>query len=104
MDATQGLGFGHFLGQADIVAKPILVIMLLASITSGYLFITKLNRAAVLQKFDDAAQSDPASEPHLHADQNTRREAIADMMSEAGKAGLSKIGFVTDPSQIAPLP
>ncbi|WP_020648445.1 MotA/TolQ/ExbB proton channel family protein [Solimonas variicoloris] len=41
MDATQGLGFGHFLGQADIVAKTILVIMLLASITSWYLIITK---------------------------------------------------------------
>lgn len=41
MDATQGLGFGHFLAQTDGVAKAILIIMLLASVTSWYLIITK---------------------------------------------------------------
>src|SRR3546814_13115413 len=41
MDATQGLGFGHFLAQTDGVAKTILIIMLLASVTSWYLIITK---------------------------------------------------------------
>lgn len=41
MDATQGLGFGHFFAQADFVAKTILVIMLLASVTSWYLIVTK---------------------------------------------------------------
>jgi len=41
MDATQGLGFDHFLGQADLVARAILVLMLLASVTSWYLIVTK---------------------------------------------------------------
>jgi biopolymer transport protein ExbB len=41
MDATPGLGFGHFFAQADFVAKTILLIMLLASVTSWYLIVTK---------------------------------------------------------------
>ena len=42
MDAMQGMGFGHFIAQADGVAKTILVLMLLASISSWYLIVTKL--------------------------------------------------------------
>ncbi len=41
MDATNAIGFSHFLAQADGVAKSILVLMLLASVTSWYLIITK---------------------------------------------------------------
>ena len=37
-------------------------------------------------------------EIHLHADRNARYETIAEVMSEAAKNGLTKIGFVTDPS------
>ncbi|MGH8444580.1 MAG: ExbD/TolR family protein [Solimonas sp.] len=57
-----------------------------------------LERAALLQRFHDAGQKEQAPELHLHADRNTRYEVIADVMSEAGKAGLTKIGFVTDPT------
>ncbi len=38
----QSMGFGHFIQQADGVAKAILIIMLLASISSWYLIVTKL--------------------------------------------------------------
>ncbi|MFT4045385.1 MAG: MotA/TolQ/ExbB proton channel family protein [Solimonas sp.] len=41
MDAIQELGFGHFLAQADAIARTILLIMLLASVTSWYLIVTK---------------------------------------------------------------
>jgi biopolymer transport protein ExbD len=64
----------------------------------------KLDRAAVLDRFRVAAQKEPSPELHLHADRNTRYEVIADVMSEAGKAGLTKIGFVTDPSQTSASP
>lgn len=63
-----------------------------------------LDREALLQRFHDAAQKQPSPELHLHADRNTRYEVIAELMSEAGKAGLDKIGFVTDPSQAAAAP
>ena len=42
MDTMQGMGFGHFIAQADGVAKAILVLMFLASVTSWYLIVTKL--------------------------------------------------------------
>ena len=40
-DATQAMGFAHFIAHADGVAKFILVLMLLASVASWYLILTK---------------------------------------------------------------
>jgi len=42
MGDASSLGFGHFIAQADGVAKAILVLMFLASVTSWYLIVTKL--------------------------------------------------------------
>ena len=39
----------------------------------------------------------PQTEIHLHADKAARYEPLAKIMSEAARAGLSKIGFVTKP-------
>jgi biopolymer transport protein ExbD len=64
----------------------------------------KIDHAEMLQRFHDAAQNEPSPELHLHADRDTRYEVIADVMSEAGKAGLTKVGFVTDPSQATASP
>ncbi|SEQ01166.1 outer membrane transport energization protein ExbB (TC 2.C.1.1.1) [Solimonas aquatica] len=41
MDAIQGLSLQHFLSHADGVSKTILLLMLLASISSWYLILTK---------------------------------------------------------------
>lgn len=41
MDSTSNMGFTHFLQNADAVATTILVLMLLASVVSWYLIITK---------------------------------------------------------------
>ena len=46
----------------------------------------------------------PAPELHLRIDRQARYEVVAEVLSEAGKAGVSKIGFVTDPSGQAPAP
>ncbi|MGH8517483.1 MAG: MotA/TolQ/ExbB proton channel family protein [Panacagrimonas sp.] len=40
-DATSSMGFAHFLAHADGVAKSILIAMLIASIASWYLILTK---------------------------------------------------------------
>ncbi|NKF22470.1 ExbD/TolR family protein [Solimonas marina] len=58
----------------------------------------KIDRATLLVRLHDAAQRQPEPELHLRADHDTRYEVIAEVMSEAGKAGLTKIAFVTDPS------
>jgi len=54
--------------------------------------ITRLRRAG---------QQPTTPELHLRVDRNARYEVIAEVMSEAGKAGLTKIGFVTDPTGAA---
>src|SRR3546814_4502214 len=40
-DATASMGFAHFITHADGVARTILVAMLLASVASWYLILTK---------------------------------------------------------------
>jgi len=45
-----------------------------------------------------ASQMPMHPEIHIHADRNARYEPIAEVMSEAAKNGLTKIGFVTDPN------
>jgi biopolymer transport protein ExbD len=45
-----------------------------------------------------AAKLDPAPEMHIRADRNTKYQRLAEIMSAARRAGLTKLGFVTDPS------
>lgn len=59
----------------------------------------RLDRAALSSQLLTAGEQVPAPELHLHADRSTRYEVLARIMAEAGKAGLGRIGFVSDPSQ-----
>ncbi len=43
----------------------------------------------------DAAQNKPDIEMRLQADRNTRYEEITEIMTEAQKAGITKLGFST---------
>lgn len=45
-----------------------------------------------------AAQNKPQPELHLRADKMTNYQQLAVIMSSAQKAGIEKLGFVTDPS------
>ena len=56
-----------------------------------------VDRGVLEQKFRDAVARDANAEMHLKADKATRYEAVAETMSAARRAGLSKIGFVTQP-------
>jgi biopolymer transport protein ExbD len=62
----------------------------------------RIDRAEMTRRMAAAAAGrDPAPELHLRIDRQTRYETIAEVMSAAAKAGLTKIGFVTDPSRPA---
>lgn len=50
------------------------------------------------KRFATAAVLQPQPELHILADRQTFYENVAQVMSLAGKAGLTRIGFVTDPS------
>ena len=58
-----------------------------------------IDRAEMVQRFRAAGTRDPSPEIHLRAEKTSTYQAIADVMSEAAKAGLTKIGFVTDPRE-----
>ena len=51
------------------------------------------------ERFAATAMKSPNTELHIRADRNAHYEHVARVMSLAAKAGLVRIGFVTDPSQ-----
>lgn len=50
------------------------------------------------QRFTEAVALSPTTELHIRADKHAHYEYVARVMSIAAKAGLSKIGFITDPT------
>jgi biopolymer transport protein ExbD len=52
-------------------------------------------------RFTAAASQQPQPELHIRAERTTPYEKVAQLMSEAARAGLTRIGFVTDPSLAA---
>jgi biopolymer transport protein ExbD len=53
------------------------------------------NQAA--ERFAEAARKQPLPELHLRADQAVAYRAVAETLADASKAGLHKIGFVSEP-------
>ncbi len=54
--------------------------------------------AGLPERFGAAAAVQPQPEVHIRADKLAHYETVAKVMSAAAKAGLIRIGFVTDPS------
>lgn len=57
----------------------------------------KIIEAELPALYQAAAARQPKPELHIRADKGTRFEVVTRVMSEAAKAGLTKIGFVSDP-------
>ncbi len=55
--------------------------------------------AQFAQHLATAAALQPQPELHIRAERTTPYEKVAQVMSEAARHGLARIGFVTDPSQ-----
>ena len=58
-----------------------------------------VDRDSLESRFRDAVARDANVEMHLKADRSTRYESVAETMSAARRAGLTKIGFVTQPGE-----
>ncbi|MDE2594986.1 MAG: biopolymer transporter ExbD [Burkholderiales bacterium] len=56
-----------------------------------------LSREDAAARFVTESSKQPQPEIHLRADQNVPYRAVAETLADASRAGLSKIGFVTDP-------
>ena len=50
-------------------------------------------------KLHGAAAATPQPELHLRAERSTPYEKVADVMSASARAGLTRIGFVTEPTR-----
>ena len=58
----------------------------------------KIDHDQMLARLREAGGRDKPPELHLRIDRHVQYETLADVMSEASKAGVAKLGFVTDPS------
>jgi biopolymer transport protein ExbD len=58
-----------------------------------------IDKSGMTQRLTAAARIDPQPELHLRADKTTQYQILAEVMAEAGKAGLTRIGFVSDPGR-----
>jgi biopolymer transport protein ExbD len=63
----------------------------------------RLEDAELAPKLAEAARAQPQPELHLRADKATRYERLAQLMAAAQDAGLTRIGFVTEPPTETPV-
>jgi len=56
-----------------------------------------VDKAEMQRRMLTAAKLDPQPELHIRADKTTQYQILAEVMAEASKAGLVKIGFVSAP-------
>lgn len=61
-----------------------------------------VQRAGLRERLAAAGKQDPQPELHLRADKSTRYQALAEVMADAAKAGVTRIGFVSEPQENAP--
>jgi len=57
-----------------------------------------VDKPRLTQRLAVAAKIDPQPGLHLRADKATQYQILAEVMAEAGKAGITRIGFVSDPN------
>ncbi len=60
----------------------------------------QVDAATLPERFALEAKKQPQPELHIHADRLAHYELVAQVMSDAAKAGVTRIGFVTDPTQV----
>jgi biopolymer transport protein ExbD len=56
-----------------------------------------IDRGELSRRLVDAADRKPQPELHIRADRETRYQVLADVMAEAQRLKLQRVGFVTDP-------
>ncbi len=56
-----------------------------------------VEREEAARRFVLEAQKEPQPEVHLRADQNVTYRSVAQTLADASKAGLTKVGFISEP-------
>lgn len=58
-----------------------------------------IDKSRLTLRLADAAKIDPQPELHLRAAKTTQYQILAEVMAEAGKGEIARIGFVSDPGK-----
>ena len=61
----------------------------------------QISREEAAERFKKASTEEPQPNVHLRADENTPYRYVAQTIVDAPKAGLSKVGFITQPEDEA---
>jgi len=56
-----------------------------------------VDRAGLRQRLEAASQRQPQPQIHLRADKATPYQRLAEVLADSAKAGVTRIGFVSDP-------
>ena len=56
-----------------------------------------VDRAEAARRFTEEGKKQPQPEIHLKADQSVAYRNVAETLADATKAGLTKVGFISDP-------
>ena len=83
--------------SAPTQQKPLTLQVAINADNAVFIGSEPVDRSSLEQRFRTAVATDSQVEMHLKADRATRYEAVAETLSAARRAGLSKIGFVTQP-------
>ena len=78
--------------------NPLALPVSIAADGSVFLNGEKQTGDVLTSRLRDAVAQDPKAELHLLADRAVRYEAVAEVLSSARRAGIARIGFVTEPT------
>ncbi|WP_234194756.1 ExbD/TolR family protein [Pseudacidovorax sp. NFM-22] len=79
-------------------SKPQTIQLSVAADGSYYWNQEKIDDATMVSRLAAEGASDPQPELHIRGDKDVRYERVATAMAAAQKAGVRKIGFITDPT------
>ena len=87
-----------------VQAKPETVQLSIQADGAVYWNAEKVDADAWREKMRQAAEQTPQPEIHIRADGELAYKHVAQVMADAARAGLSKLGFVTDPNSARRMP
>ena len=82
-----------------IVKKPEVVALAIDASGDTFWNGERVQEAELKTRLADAARRVPQPELHLSVDRTAKYQVVAEVMGAASKAGLTRIGFISDPRE-----
>lgn len=80
-----------------LVAKPEVISISINQSEQIFLNEQMLDKATLQEKLQKVARKKEQAEIHLRADKETRYQVLAEIMAFAQNAGITKLGFISEP-------